>query len=267
MTLKTLIAASCVWAIAASASAQTSADPVSGTWTGQMGQDGNVMAPIAMTMKFDGKNITGTVTGPPHPADIKTGTYDPHNGALKLNIVVQDDSSTPVVFDGTLVGGTAMGRVILPNQTGHFKVEKGTASAAGQPAGDAAAALRKSFGDVSGWVTQAADLVPADKYSYRPVETVRTYGQLVAHVADAYNYFCARASGRSVQWSDAIEKGNTDKATVVAKLRQSLDTCNTAYAGGGAIQPLVDNVGHTNLHYGNIITYVRMMGLVPPSSR
>ena len=138
-------------------------------------------------------------------------------------------------------------------------------SAQSQSANDATAALRKSFGQVSGWVAQAADQVPADKYSYRPAPTVRTFGQLVAHVADSYNYYCAQAAGKNVQWSDAIEKGATDKATVVQKLKQSLDTCNSA-GGAGQTGAWIENVGHTNLHYGNMITYLRMLGLKPPSS-
>jgi uncharacterized damage-inducible protein DinB len=136
-----------------------------------------------------------------------------------------------------------------------------------QPAGnDATAALRKSFGEVSGWITKAADLVPADKYTYRPTPSVRTFGQLIGHVADGYNYYCGRAAGRNVQWSDAIEKGNTDKATLVPKLKQSADACTAAYGGTGQAGALIENVGHTSLHYGNIITYMRMLGMVPPSS-
>jgi uncharacterized damage-inducible protein DinB len=141
-----------------------------------------------------------------------------------------------------------------------------SASAAQQPA-DARAALKKGFADVSGWVTKAADLVPADKYTYRPAPTVRTFGQLVAHVVDSYAYFCAQGSGRNVEWSDPAEKGVTTKDALAPKLEQATDACRAAYASGtGVAGPLVDNVGHTNLHYGNMITYLRMMGLTPPSS-
>jgi uncharacterized damage-inducible protein DinB len=137
----------------------------------------------------------------------------------------------------------------------------------GQPAaGDAASAARKSFGEVSEWVTKAADRVPADKYTYRPAQTVRTFGELIGHVADAYNYYCGLAAGHDAKWSDAIEKGQTDKATVTPKLKQALDGCAAAYAGAGKIGPLIENVAHTSLHYGNIITYMRMLGMVPPSS-
>ncbi|MGH7714309.1 MAG: hypothetical protein ACREOG_23730, partial [Gemmatimonadaceae bacterium] len=90
--------------------------------------------------------------------------------------------------------------------------------------------------------------------------------QLIGHIADSYNWYCAQAAGRNVEWSDPIEKGSTDKATLTTKLKQATDACNTVYANKGVFLPLLQNVGHTNLHYGNIITYMRMMGLVPPSS-
>ena len=138
-------------------------------------------------------------------------------------------------------------------------------SPAGRP--DAAAALKQAFGEVSGWILKAADMVPPDKYNYRPVGTVRTYGELLGHVADGYNYFCSQASGKKVEWSDAVSKGKTDKATIVAALKSSTAACVAAHNGPNAgIPPLIQNFGHTNLHYGNVVTYMRMLGLVPPSS-
>ena len=135
------------------------------------------------------------------------------------------------------------------------------------PLADTATALRDNFNEVSGWVSKAAEIVPDDKYSYKPVDSVRTFGQLVAHIADSYNFFCARGAGNNVEWADPIEKGATDKATVMPKLKLALDRCTEAYKGNnGRVGPLLGNVGHTSLHYGNIITYMRMMGLKPPSS-
>ena len=90
------------------------------------------------------------------------------------------------------------------------------------PANDATGALRRSFNEVTGYVSRAAEMVPADKYSYRPTESVRTFAQQIAHIADAHNYYCARAAGRNIEWSDAAEKGSMDKATVVQKLKQSI---------------------------------------------
>src|SRR6185437_1736547 len=132
---------------------------------------------------------------------------------------------------------------------------------------DVATELRNGFNEVNDWVTKAAEMVPAEKYSYRPVDTVRTFGQLIAHVTDSYNFFCARGAGNKVEWSDAVEKGTTDKDTLLPKLKEAVGKCNAAYgSGSGQVRPLFTNVGHTSLHYGNIITYMRMMGLKPPSS-
>jgi hypothetical protein len=74
------------------------------------------------------------------------------------------------------------------------------------------------------------------------------------------------SGGGKVQWSDAIEKGAADKATLTLKLKQATDACNSVYGGAAQVAPLIENIEHTNLHYGNVITYLRMMGLTPPSS-
>src|SRR5687768_8274528 len=127
------------------------------------------------------------------------------------------------------------------------------------------AALGKAFGELSGWILKAAEMVPADKYSYKPAATVRTFGELLGHIADGSNYFCGRADGKKVQWSDETATGTTDKATVVPKLKRALDACTAAH-GTGQLGMLIENFGHVNLHYGNMVTYLRMLGLVPPSS-
>ena len=142
----------------------------------------------------------------------------------------------------------------------------GTLSAQQAGANDTAALLRGGFAEVSGWASRAAELVPADQYNYRPVPTVRTFGQLVGHLADAYNWYCAQAAGRQVEWSDAIEKSGANKAMLVQQLGQALDRCNAVYAGPGVLKPMLENVGHTSIHYGNMVTYIRMLRLVPPSS-
>ena len=132
---------------------------------------------------------------------------------------------------------------------------------------DVTTELRNGFNEVNDWVTKAAEMVPADKYNYRPADTVRTFGQLIAHITDSYNFFCARGAGNKVEYSDAIEKGNTDKDTLMPKLKEAVGRCNAAYSSANPqFRPLFSNVGHTSLHYGNIITYMRMLGMKPPSS-
>ena len=127
------------------------------------------------------------------------------------------------------------------------------------------AALGKTFAELSGWILKAAEMVPEDKYSYKPVPTVRTFGEQLGHIADGSNYFCGRAAGRNSDWSDAIATDRTDKATVVPKLKEALTACSAAH-DSGHLGMLIQNYGQVNLHYGNIVTYMRMLGIVPPSS-
>jgi hypothetical protein len=247
---------------------------LSGTWTGYMGKSESTPTPVTFDVKQapDGK-LTGTLKGP-HimPGDVKEGSYDAASGALKFTIKVRatsDDQGGEVFFDGRVAKDTASGAVLLRGEKGVFKWARHVpgatpATAAPQDAGIAAA--KRGFVEVSGWITRAADLVPAEKYSYKPTATVRTYGQLVAHIADGYRYYCARAAGKNQEWSDATEKGATTKAAVVQALRQATADCTSAYASGKEVAAMMENVGHSNLHYGNMITYIRMMGMTPPSS-
>ncbi|HEX6323115.1 MAG TPA: hypothetical protein VFZ36_05265, partial [Vicinamibacterales bacterium] len=79
-------------------------------------------------------------------------------------------------------------------------------------------------------------------------------------------YSCANGIGRAADWSYANEKGATDKASLGAKLKTATEACTAAFATGTNLEALVEGLAHVNLHYGNIVTYMRMLGLVPPSS-
>jgi len=128
MKVRSLLIACFVLLSAVSIAAQSpgaAADPISGTWTGEMGPDATTRYPVTMKLKFDGQTISGTVTGPPEPGEIKTGTFDPKTGALKLEVDVKGDGTVSrFVFEGTIVNGTATGRVSGSNQTGDFKITK-----------------------------------------------------------------------------------------------------------------------------------------------
>lgn len=258
-------------ALAIPAALAAQAGSLTGTWTGHMGPNTTGGTAVTMQLKFAAKSVSGTVTGPQlTPGDIQRGSFDPATGALKFDVVVRDADKTVVRFEGAVVRDTAAGRVSAANQTGYFRITKGAPGAAKiaakPPADPGMEAARRGFIEVSGWVVRAAELVPADKYTYRPVATVRTFGQLVAHVADAYQYYCARGAGRNVEWTDTIEKGALTKDAIVQRLKQASEACNPVYESTGPVAPLMENVGHTSLHYGNLITYMRMLGLTPPSS-
>ena len=280
MSVRGCVVACCMLSAVGSVVAQSSPpDKLTGTWTGELTPpNATARMPVVVAIKLAANgSITGTITGPPQAGDIKSGSFDPRTGALKLEVVVRgDDAGTRALFEGKVQGDTASGRVTVDGQPGEFRLVKSsdtfapaqaaTAVVATPRADNPVAMVSRGFTEVSGWVLRAAEVVPAARYGYRPVATVRTFAQLIGHIADSHNYYCARAAGKRVEWSDAIEKGTADKAALVLKLKQSIDGCAAGYAGAGEIGPLTENFGHTNLHYGNMITYIRMLGLKPPSS-
>ena len=132
------------------------------------------------------------------------------------------------------------------------------------------------------YVTAAAEQMPEAEYAYKPVATVRSFGELFGHVAGAQNMLCAAALGEPQKTEDDIEKSAKTKAALVAALKASNEYCARAYgitdaASAGMTKifgqdqskmfALSLNAAHTGEHYGNIVTYMRMKGMVPPSSQ
>jgi len=130
-------------------------------------------------------------------------------------------------------------------------------------------------------ILRSADKMPEDKYAFKPTDSVRSYGQLLAHVADGQYEFCGAAAGNHDD--KGIEQSAKTKVAIVAALKSAFAYCDDIYAGmtdvkaaelipafGGIkltrLAMLDFNVSHTMEHYGNIVTYLRIEGIVPPSS-
>lgn len=144
----------------------------------------------------------------------------------------------------------------------------------------------------SGWdaakrnIARSAELMPEADYGFRPVDTVRTFGQILAHVAGANYVTCSAAKGEKSPFAeDAFEKTAKTRTQIVKALNDSIAYCDAAYAAlddtraaqivdlpfaagkGARATPLMTNTGHLQEHYGNLVTYFRIKGIVPPSSR
>ncbi len=129
-------------------------------------------------------------------------------------------------------------------------------------------ALHGGFVEVAGWITEAGKRVPAAQYDYRPAESVRTLGQLIGHIADGNAFFCGKAAGGNPEWAETVALSGAGKDELLQKLEASIAACTKAYHTSNAarVRELVANLGHASLHYGNLVTYLRMLGITPPSS-
>jgi uncharacterized damage-inducible protein DinB len=149
------------------------------------------------------------------------------------------------------------------------------------PANPISISQNRLYTMLSGVVVAAAEKMPEENYSFKPTPEVRSFGQLVGHLADAQYFFCSSATGETKAALD-IEKSKTSKADLVAALKEAVAYCSSAYAAmtdtkGSEMTKMMNrdfarltvlsaNTAHDYEHYGNMTTYMRLKGIVPPTS-
>jgi uncharacterized damage-inducible protein DinB len=125
-------------------------------------------------------------------------------------------------------------------------------------------------------IMKAADAMPESKYSYRPTKDVRSFGEIVTHVADISYTLCSNVKGEA---TPATATAKVSKTEIMAYLKSSFDYCDGVYSGftdahlndpanffGAKTNKMfiLTQVGnHDALHYGNLVTYLRLNGLEP----
>ncbi len=155
------------------------------------------------------------------------------------------------------------------------------APAATQPA-TLVSSSRMLFANAKNNVVKSVDKIPVDLWDWKPTPKVRSFGELFAHIADGQYEFCGAASeGKPID--KGIEKSAKSRAEVTAALTKAFDYCEAAYKNmteASAAESvkffgsrwtrisLMDfNAAHTLEHYGNLVTYMRLKDIVPPSSQ
>jgi uncharacterized damage-inducible protein DinB len=129
-------------------------------------------------------------------------------------------------------------------------------------------------------VLRTAEKVPEELYSFKPTPEVRSIGQLIGHEADGQYEICGPAAPKQV--TKDIEKNVKGKAALIAALKEAFAYCDAVYAtmtdaDAGKVVDMFGqkvskigamdyNTAHTMEHYGNLVTYMRLKGIVPPSS-
>jgi uncharacterized damage-inducible protein DinB len=137
------------------------------------------------------------------------------------------------------------------------------------------------FEMVSGSLIKGADKMPEESYSFKPTPEVRSFGQLVGHAADAQRMFCSIAVGDKPP-SSKVENAKTSKADLVQALKDSAAYCDKVYSAitdaeagqmvkffgrdSAKLTVLTLNTAHSDEHYGNMVTYLRLKNIVPPTS-
>ena len=148
--------------------------------------------------------------------------------------------------------------------------------------------VRNIYNTHKGNITKAADQFPEDKYGWSPTPEIRTWGGLVSHIVDDNNGACFLLAGETAAQPRLDNQGKpTDagkdmkKADIVKALAESFARCDKAFdavndtnmserngtGNRSKFGQLLYDTQHINEHYGNIVTYMRLQGMVPPSSQ
>jgi uncharacterized damage-inducible protein DinB len=154
-----------------------------------------------------------------------------------------------------------------------------TAPAQGQD-NPLSAEAKSDYQIVRNFVLRAAEKMPDESYAFKPTPEVRSFGQLIGHIADDQYEYCAPIKGE--HQSANFEEQTPPKAQMVAMLKTAFAYCDIVYDTlidasaadkvkfRGRDLPkllvLTHHAGHAWEHYGNIVVYMRLKGLVPPSS-
>ena len=141
--------------------------------------------------------------------------------------------------------------------------------------------VKRAYTEVKNNILRSAEKMPKENYDFRPAPRVRTFGQILGHIAqEQYLYFCSPVKGE--QKSVDIERTKTTKPELLAALKESFAYCDSVYdkmtdaeatgivdTGGSKsmkLRLLWMNIVHDESHYGNLVTYLRIKGIVPPST-
>ena len=155
----------------------------------------------------------------------------------------------------------------------------GLITAQSQTPTSAATQLKQAYTRIKTNFQKAAEKMPEENYSFKPVPEVESFGQRVAHIADPQLATCTGLTGER---KTGTAKSKTAKADLVAAISESFAACDkamdaltdanameTVSAGRGQatrIGVLYGMVVHANEVYGAMGVYMRLKGIVPPSS-
>jgi len=162
----------------------------------------------------------------------------------------------------------------------------GTSMLMAQSANPLSAEVRWSYNSIKNNLLKLADKMPEDKYSFRPTPDVETFARRIAHIADANMNVCAGLNGERRQLGASSK---TSKVELVAALKESFAYCDAVFDAltdakametvssrlGGPFPPeptrsrlatMYNLIRHSNEMYGYMAVYLRLNGVVPPTS-
>lgn len=163
--------------------------------------------------------------------------------------------------------------------------QQAPAAPAGPDRSTQSGSAQATYAAVRGFILKSAEKMPAEHFGFQPTGDVRSFGQVLAHIADANYFLCAPAMGVESPNGTVLQKTENAKLgrdAMMQALKDSFAFCDKAYSNltesnvgdvvpfGNSKRPRLAvawfHIAHAFEHYGNLVTYMRLKGIVPPSS-
>jgi len=152
-----------------------------------------------------------------------------------------------------------------------------------QASNPVATAFRADEKDVGKNLVDAADLMPAEKFGFKPTPAQMSWGDIMVHLAGGNDVFCSAIGGVPAPQRTKLV-GTDDKAKLVARLRETFQFCDQAIAklddsklaeqvpsfGGtkaSRAAMILEATGDWEDHYSQLAIYLRLNGLLPPTAK
>jgi hypothetical protein len=133
--------------------------------------------------------------------------------------------------------------------------------------------ISNTFAYVNKNILDMAQDFPADKYDFRLKPEMRSFGEVIVHVASGNAYAAKKGRGENVNWDEIDAKDYKTKAQVVALLQKSIADSTATLKSvpevsfSKDLNPWLSVIEHSGEHYGLLVAYYRANGMVPPASR
>jgi len=146
--------------------------------------------------------------------------------------------------------------------------------------------LQAQYASLKRYIIGSAEKMPAEHFPFKPAPQVMTYAGLLGHIIDVQYGFCSAVKGGANPAAGKALDKLTDKTALVHAVKEAFAYCDDAFAAltnENALEMLTIGtapnqrqvaranqltmvIAHGNEHYGNLVTYMRIHGIVPPSS-
>jgi len=136
-----------------------------------------------------------------------------------------------------------------------------------------AVSIKRNFASVNRRLLAMAEDFPAEKYDYRPTKDVRSFGEVIVHAMSGNVYASKAGRGEKVKWDELDAKNYKGKAEIVSALKKSIADADATLNAvpdeqfAKTLGPWMGVMEHSAEHYGQLVVYYRLNGLVPPESR